>query len=102
MSRLYYPKRPNPRKIISLLIDPHDLGALEPKAGHQTLLIEGESVDAAMQCVGREAASHSFVHDNNAGTGANFPAARVVYSIHRILVHQKEGVAVFGRLLCKP
>jgi hypothetical protein len=28
--------------------DPHDLGALEAKAGHQTLLIEREGVDAAM------------------------------------------------------
>jgi hypothetical protein len=28
--------------------DPHDLGALQPKAGHQTLLIKNESVDAFM------------------------------------------------------
>jgi hypothetical protein len=34
------------------LVDPHDLGALQTKASHQTLLIESEGVDAAMHGVG--------------------------------------------------
>src|SRR5439155_23256249 len=77
------------------LVDPHDLGALETEAGHQTLLIESEGIDAAMHGVGGEVAGHSFVHDDNARTGADLPAASVVYPIHRLLVHQEEGVTVF-------
>src|SRR5438046_3697340 len=42
-----------------------------------------------------EVACHSFVHDDNARTGADLPAASVVYPIHRLLVHQEEGVTVF-------
>src|SRR5206468_5427920 len=79
-------RRPNPKKILRSLV-PHDLGALEAKAGHQTLLIEREGVDAAMHCVRSEAAGHPFVHDDDAWASANFPAARVVYPIHRLLVH---------------
>jgi hypothetical protein len=45
------------------LVDPHDLGALEAKAGHQTLLIESEGVNAAMHGVGGEAAGHPFIHE---------------------------------------
>jgi len=60
------------------LVDPRDLGALEAKAGHQTLLIEGEGIDTAMQSIGGEAAGHPFVHDDDARAGANLPAARVV------------------------
>jgi hypothetical protein len=45
---------------------PHDLGTLEAKAGHQTLLIEREGVDAAMYRVCGEAAGHPFVHDDDA------------------------------------
>src|SRR5437660_82404 len=41
-----------------------------------------------------EAAGHPFVHDDNARAGADLPAARVVYPIHRLLVHQEEGVTV--------
>jgi hypothetical protein len=52
------PSAKSERKINYRLINPHDLGALEAKAGHQTLLIESESVDAAMQSVGAKAASH--------------------------------------------
>ena len=80
---------------LSYLVDPHNLGALETKAGHQTLLIESEGVDAAMDGVGSEAAGHSFVYDVNARTRADLPAARVVHPIHRLLIHQEEGVAVF-------
>jgi hypothetical protein len=76
------------------LVDPHNLGTLEAKAGHQTLLIEREGVDAAMDSVCSEAAGHPFVHDDNARAGANLPAARVVYPIHRLLVHQEESVTV--------
>src|SRR5207249_11295824 len=79
--------RSNLRKIKWSLVDPHDLGALETKAGHQTLLIECEGINAAMHGVGGEAASHSFVHDDDAGAGADLPAACVVYPIHRVLVH---------------
>ena len=60
------------------LVDPRDLGALEAKAGHQTLLIEGEGIDTAMQSIGGEAAGHPFVHDDDARAGANLPAACVV------------------------
>jgi len=77
------------------LVDPRDLGALEAKAGHQTLLIEGEGVDAAVQRVGGEAAGHSFVHDDDARAGADLPAARVIYPIHRLLIHEKERVTEF-------
>src|SRR5438093_5287157 len=49
----YGHRSPNPKQILLSLIS-HDLGALEAKAGHQTLLIEGEGVDAAMQAIGRE------------------------------------------------
>ena len=77
-----------------LLVDLRDLGAVKTKAGHQPLLIESEGVDAAMDGIGGEAAGHSFVHDDNARAGADLPAARVVYPIHRILVHQEEGVTV--------
>src|SRR6266446_9690257 len=71
---------------------PHDLGTLKAKAGHQTLLIEGEGINATMQGVGAEAPGHPFVHDDDARAGANLPAARIVYPAHRILVHQKQGV----------
>ena len=76
------------------LVDPRDLGALEAKAGHQTLLIEGEGIDTAMQSTGGEAAGHPFVHDDDARAGANLLAARVVYPVQRLLVHEKEGVTV--------
>src|SRR5206468_3832289 len=82
----------NPEKKIRHLVDPHDLGALEAKAGHQTLLIEGEGVDAAVQRVGGEAAGHSFVHDDDARAGADLPAARVIYPVHCVLVHQEKSV----------
>ena len=78
-----------------LLLVPNDLGTLETEAGHQTLLVESEGVDAAMDGVGGEAASHSFVHDDDARAGADLPAARVVYPIHRLLVHQEERITVF-------
>jgi hypothetical protein len=35
------------------LVDSHDLGTLETKASHKALLIESESVNAAVQGVGR-------------------------------------------------
>jgi adenylosuccinate synthase len=60
---------------------------LQAKAGHQTLLIEGKSLDAAMQSVGGQAAGHSFVHNDNAWTSANLPAGRIVYPVHCILVY---------------
>ena len=77
------------------LVDPHDFGALKTKAGHQTLLVESERVDAAMHGIGAEAPCHSLVHDDDARAGADLPPARVVYPIHRFLVHQEEGVTVF-------
>ena len=80
------------KKIEQILLDPHDLGALETKASHQTLLIECEGVNAAMHSIGGEAAGHPFVHDDDARPGADLPAARIVYPIHRILVHQEKGV----------
>src|SRR5260370_24093410 len=67
------------------LVDPHDFGALETQAGHQTLLIESAGVYAAMNGIGGEAAGHPFVHDDDTGAGADLPAARVVYPIHRLL-----------------
>src|SRR6266699_4317448 len=79
------------RKINRSLV-PHDLGTLQAKSGHQTLLIEGEGIDAAMQGVGGQAPGHTLVHDDNAGPSANLPAARVVYPVHRVLFHQEEGV----------
>src|SRR6266436_4453008 len=78
-----------------LLVDPRDLGALKTKAGHQPLLIESEGVNAAMDGIGGEAARHSFVHDDDTRARADLPAARVVYPIHRLLVHEEEGVTVF-------
>jgi hypothetical protein len=48
------PPRKSEKKINCRLIDPHDLGALEAKASHQTLLIEREGVDVAVQGVGGE------------------------------------------------
>ena len=77
------------------LVDPHDFGALKTKAGHQTLLVESERVDAAMHGIGAEAPRHSFIDDDDARAGADLPAARVVYPIHRLLVHQEEHVTVF-------
>jgi hypothetical protein len=47
---------PIARKINWPLVDPHDLGALETEAGHQTLLIESEGIDTAVQRAGGEAA----------------------------------------------
>src|SRR5439155_6571258 len=82
-------------KIYSLSVDPHDLGALEPKACHQTLLIENEGVDPAMQGISAETASHSFINDDDARAGANLPAAGVVYPVHSFLVHQKKSIAIF-------
>jgi hypothetical protein len=58
MGRCYNRRASKPRKNFKISVDPHNLGALEAKAGHQTLLIESESVDAAMQSVGAETASH--------------------------------------------
>src|SRR5205814_7512937 len=78
---------PKSEKKICHLVNPHNLGALEAKAGHQALLIESEGVNAAMQGVGGEASGHPFVHDDEARVGPDLPAARVVYPIHRILVH---------------
>jgi hypothetical protein len=46
-SRFYVGRNPNPKKINPSLV-PHDLGALEAKTSHQTLLIESEGVDAAI------------------------------------------------------
>ena len=82
-------------KIVSLLIDPHDFGALEDNADHQTLLIESKGVDAAMEGVSREVTGHAFVHDDDARAGANLSPARVVYPVHCILIHQEEGVTEF-------
>jgi hypothetical protein len=65
---------------------------LETKASHQTLLIESESVNATMQGVGGEAPGHPFIHNDDARTSANLPAARVVNPVHRVSVHQEEGV----------
>src|SRR2546423_9527656 len=45
-----------------------------------------------LQGVGCEAASHPFVQDDDARAGADLPAARIVYPVHRILVHQEKGV----------
>jgi hypothetical protein len=39
------------RKKFSSLIDPYDLAALETKTSHQTLLIENEGANAAVQRV---------------------------------------------------
>src|SRR5437899_1706987 len=47
-----------------------------------------------MHGIGGEAAGHSFIHHHDAWAGADLPAPRVVYPIHRILVHQEEGVTV--------
>src|SRR5204863_4330705 len=44
--------------------------------------------------VGGEAPSHSLVHNDDARAGADLPAARVVYPIHCLLVHQEEGITV--------
>jgi hypothetical protein len=57
------------------LVDSHDFGPLETKAGHQTLLIESEGVDAAMHGIGSEAAGHSFIHDDDARAGADLSRA---------------------------
>ena len=48
-----------------------------------------------MHGISGETSSHSFIHDENAPAGANRPAARVVYPVHRILVHQEQSVAIF-------
>jgi hypothetical protein len=45
------------------LVDPHNFGALEAKTGHETFLVEGKGVDAAMERVASEAAGHSFIHN---------------------------------------
>src|SRR6266487_691902 len=94
MGRCYNRRHSKPRKNFKILVNPHDLGTLEAKTGHETLLIESESVDAAMQGVGSEAPGHSLVHDHHAWTSADLPAARVVYPVHRLLVHQKKRVTV--------
>src|SRR5438045_4730446 len=47
-----------------------------------------------MHGVGAEAAGHSFVYDDDAGAGADLPAAGVVYPVHRLLVHKEEGITV--------
>ena len=49
-----------------LLISSRDLRALDTQPGHQAALVKGEGVDAAMHGVVGEAASHSFVHDDDA------------------------------------
>ena len=78
-----------------LLINSRDFRSLETQTGHRAALVEGESVDAAMHGVGSEAAGHSFVHDDDARAGADLPAARVFYLIHRLLIHEKERVTEF-------
>src|SRR5205823_11958587 len=48
-----------------------------------------------MQGVGGKTTGRSFVHDNDARAGADLPAPRVIYPIHRLLIHEEEGVTVF-------
>jgi len=77
------------------LINSRDFRSLDTQPGHQATLVKGECVDAAMHGVGGEAAGHSFVHDDDARAGPDLPAARVIYPIHRLLIHEKERVTEF-------
>src|SRR5438876_775599 len=77
------------------LINSRDFRSLDTQPGHQATLVKGECVDAAMHGVGGEAAGHSFVHDDDARAGPDLPAARVIYPIHRLLIHEKECVTEF-------
>ena len=80
---------------IERLVDSTDLRSLDTQPGHQAALVKGKGIDAAMHGIGSEAAGHSFVHDDDARAGADLPAARVIYPIHRLLIHEEEGVTVF-------
>src|SRR5947199_10587019 len=48
----------------------------------------------ALDVVGGEAAGQLCILNDGARTSAYFHAPRVVYPLHRILVHQEEGVTV--------
>ena len=77
------------------LVDSRDLRALEAKAGHQTSLIESESINAAMKGVRAKGPSHSFIYDDNARAGPNLPSAGFVDPIERALIHKEERISVF-------
>jgi len=49
---------------------------LDTQPGHQAALVKGEGVDAAMHGVVGEAASHSFVHDDDARALTTFGKTR--------------------------
>src|SRR5450432_2184890 len=72
-----------------------DFRALDAECGHQALLIESEGVDAAVQCLGVDRASHAFVHDDQARGGSDRPSACSVYPIDRLLIHEEKRVAEF-------
>ena len=70
-----------------------DLGALQPHAGHQTLLIENECVDVVLQRRRRHRPRHALIHDHNAGADAELLTIGVIDRLHGLVGHQEQGVA---------
>ena len=61
-----------------LLINSRDPRALDTQPGHQTALVKGEGVDAAMHGIGSEAAGYSFINKHDTWTGPNLPSLGIV------------------------
>ena len=76
-------------------VNSRNLRTLEAKAGHQTSLIERESINAAMEGIRAKAPGHSFIHDDDAWAGANLPSAGFVDPVERALIHKEERISVF-------
>src|SRR6266403_4141410 len=79
---------------IERLVDSTDLRALDTKPSHQTALVKGEGVDAAMHGIGSETPRHSFINKHDTWTGPNLPSMGIVYPIDCFLVHEEERVTI--------
>ena len=79
---------------IERLVDSTDLRALDTKPSHQTTLVKGKGIDAAMHGIAGEAAGHSFINKHDTWTGPNLPSMGIVYPIDCFLVHEKERVTI--------
>ena len=66
---------------------------MQPHAGHQPLLIEYEGIDALQLRRSCKAARHALVHDDDARTYPQLPAALAIQEAKRVVVHQEQSVA---------
>ncbi len=82
------------RRYGPLVADPFDLGSLDPQARHQSLLIEIECVNAAVQGLAANRAGRAFIDEDHARGGADRPSSGRVYSSDCPLVHEEKRVAV--------